>query len=161
MGLRPEEVAMNEPARETSLLDRSLAGLRVADAMHPGVISCPPDTPLRSVARMMSTYRVHAIVVLPRHMGDLVHSLSWGVVSDLDLLRAATGGDLDAQTAGAVAGTLVRSVELSAVLGDAVEAMHAEELSHLIVVDPYVGRPVGVLSTLDLARVLSGHAQNA
>jgi hypothetical protein len=34
-------------------------------------------------------------------------------------------------------------VELSALLGDAVEAMHAEELSHLIVVDPYVGRPVG------------------
>jgi predicted transcriptional regulator len=52
-------------------------------------------------------------------------------------------------------------VERSALLGDAVEAMHAEELSHLIVVDPYVGRPVGVMSTLDLARVLSGHAQNA
>jgi hypothetical protein len=59
---------MNEPTPETSLLDRSLAGLRAADAIHPGVISCPPDTPLRSVARMMSTYRVHAIIVLPRHM---------------------------------------------------------------------------------------------
>jgi CBS domain-containing protein len=81
-----------------------------------------------------------------------------GVVTDGDLLWAASGGDLDAETAGAVAGTLVRSVALSALLGDVVEAMHVEELSHLIVVDPYVGRPVGVLSTLDLARVLSGHA---
>jgi CBS domain-containing protein len=109
---------------------------------------------------MMSTYRVHAIIVLPRHMGDLAHSLSWSVVSDLDLMRAASGGDLDSQTVGAVAGTRVRSVELGAMLGEAVEAMLAEELSHLIVVDPYVGRPVGVLSTLDVARVLSGHTQH-
>jgi signal-transduction protein with cAMP-binding, CBS, and nucleotidyltransferase domain len=150
---------MNDPALQ-SLFDRTLGGLRVADAMHPGVISCQPDTPLRSVARMMSTYRVHAIIVLPRHMGDLAHSLSWSVVSDLDLMRAASGGDLDSQTVGAVAGTRVRSVELGAMLGEAVEAMLAEELSHLIVVDPYVGRPVGVLSTLDVARVLSGHTQH-
>ena len=27
---------------------------RVADAMSPGVISCPPETPLRVVARMMA-----------------------------------------------------------------------------------------------------------
>ena len=37
--------------------------LRVADVMHPGTIACPADTPLRSVARMMATYRVHAIIV--------------------------------------------------------------------------------------------------
>jgi CBS domain-containing protein len=41
----------------------SLGELRVADAMHPGLISCPPDAPLRTVARMMATYRVHTILV--------------------------------------------------------------------------------------------------
>jgi len=49
-------------------------------------------------------------------------------------------------------------MEPSALLGDVVAALRAEELSHRIVVDPYAGRPVGVLPTLDLARVLSGHA---
>ena len=41
----------------------ALRQLRVIDAMHPGLISCSLDTPLRTVARMMATYRVHAILV--------------------------------------------------------------------------------------------------
>jgi CBS domain-containing protein len=124
--------------------------------MHPGVISCLPETPLRAVARMMASYRVHAIIVMPRHMGDLAHSLSWGVVSDLDLIRGAQDGDVDSDSARAVARTPVRSIELMAPLVDAVDAMIAEGLSHLIVVEPHAGRPVGVLSTLDVARVLAG-----
>src|SRR5262249_50533427 len=35
----------------------------VRDAMSNGVISCPPETPLRVVARMMATFGVHAIFV--------------------------------------------------------------------------------------------------
>ena len=35
----------------------------VGDAMSHGVISCPPETPLRVVARMMATHGVHAIFV--------------------------------------------------------------------------------------------------
>jgi len=124
--------------------------------MHPGVISCLPETPLRAVARMMASYRVHAIIVMPRHMGDLAHSLSWGVVSDLDLIRGAQDGDVDTDTARTVAGTPVRSIESTAPLAGAVDAMIAEGLSHLIVVEPHAGRPVGVLSTLDVARVLAG-----
>ena len=124
--------------------------------MHPGVISCLPETPLRAVARMMATYRVHAIIVMPRHMGALTHSLSWGVVSDLDLIRGAQDGDVDSDSARTVARTPVRSIELMAPLADAVDAMIAEGLSHLIVVEPHAGRPVGVLSTLDVARVLAG-----
>jgi CBS domain-containing protein len=124
--------------------------------MHPGVISCLPETPLRAVARMMASYRVHAIIVMPRHMGDLDHSLSWGVVSDLDLIRGVQQGDVDSDSARTVAGTPVRSIELMAPLADAVDAMIAEGLSHLIVVEPHAGRPVGVLSTLDVARVLAG-----
>jgi hypothetical protein len=98
--------------------------------MHPGVISCLPETPLRAVARMMASYRVHAIIVMPRHMGDLAHSLSWGVVSDLDLIRGAQEGDVDSDTARTVAGTPVRSIELTAPLAGAVDAMIAEGLSH-------------------------------
>ena len=35
----------------------------VADAMHPGILSCDPDATLTEVARMMSTHHVHCIVV--------------------------------------------------------------------------------------------------
>jgi CBS domain-containing protein len=35
----------------------------VADAMSRGVLSCPPETSLRVVARMMATFGVHAIFV--------------------------------------------------------------------------------------------------
>lgn len=57
-----------------------LRKLRVAEAMHPGMIACPPDTPLRSVARMMATYRVHAIVV-HAHDEELLPAAPTGVSS--------------------------------------------------------------------------------
>ena len=41
----------------------ALGTLRVIDAMHPALITCSPDSSLRTIARMMATYRVHAILV--------------------------------------------------------------------------------------------------
>ena len=35
--------------------------------------------------------------------------------------------------------------------------MHAHQASHLVVVDAATGRPVGVLSTLDVAGLLAWH----
>jgi len=35
----------------------------VADAMSRGVIHCTPETPLRTVARLMETHNVHAVFV--------------------------------------------------------------------------------------------------
>jgi CBS domain-containing protein len=134
----------------------TLGGRSVADVMHPGLISCPPETPLRTVARMLAMYRVHAVVVFPRHMGDVDHALAWGVISDLDVARAAQEGDLDRLTAGAAAASAVRTVDVAAPLDEAVAAMVAESVSHAIVVDPRTGRPVGMLSTLDVARALTG-----
>jgi CBS domain-containing protein len=130
--------------------------LRVADVMHPGLISCPPETPLRTVARMLATYRVHAVVVFPRHMGDVDHALAWSVVSDLDVARAAREGGFDAQTAGAAAAGAVRTIDAAAPLADAVAAMVADGVSHVIAVEPTSGRPVGMLSTLDVARAVGG-----
>jgi CBS domain-containing protein len=47
-----------------SYLFPPLEDATVSDAMHPGIHACPADMPLRSVARMMSNYRVHAVAVL-------------------------------------------------------------------------------------------------
>jgi CBS domain-containing protein len=137
-------------------LDASIGDLCVADAMHDSVISCPPETSLRTVARMLATYRVHAIVVYPRHFGDLEHVTSWRVVSDLDLARAAREGDLDTETAGEIADTPVCCMSPSSPLKDAVEAMLTNGVSHVFVIDEPTARPIGVLSTLDVARALAG-----
>lgn len=135
---------------------RGLQRLRVIDAMHHGLISCPLDTPLRSVARMMATHRVHAILVTAHGEEELPGGSLWGVVSDTDLLAAAGKGDLDEQTARTIAATPAVTVFAEDELGRAAQLMLEHEVSHLIVVEPHSGRPVGVVSTLDLARALAG-----
>jgi CBS domain-containing protein len=137
------------------LMYPSLTELRVADAMHPGLISCAPGLPLRTVARMMATYRVHAVLVSgpgeTRGRGG-----PWGVVSDADLLRAAGTGDIDLTTAESAAVTPVRTVATDDDLASAAHLMVEHGSPHLIVVERRSGRPVGVLSTLDVARALAG-----
>jgi CBS domain-containing protein len=134
----------------------ALRQLRVIDAMHPGLISCSPDAPLRTVARMMATYRVHAILVTSHGEEELPGGGPWGIVADTDLLRAAEQGDMDAQTARTIAATPVLTVASSEALPRAAQLMVEHELSHLIVIEQLSARPIGVLSTLDVARALAG-----
>ena len=132
-----------------------LQKLRVVDAMHPGVIACPFETSLQTVARMMATYRVHAVVVLAHEGDEIPGGAIWGVVSDTDLLQAARAPDFDAQTADELAATPALTIASSESLERAVQLMVENELSHLIVVERRSGRPIGVLSTLDVARALA------
>ena len=134
----------------------ALGQLRVADAMHPGLISCSPDMPLRTVARMMATYRVHAILVTAHGAEELPGGSVWGVISDADLLRAAQAGALDEQPARTIAATPVLTITVGEELVHAAQLMVEHEVSHLIVVEPRSARPVGMLSTLDIARALAG-----
>lgn len=134
----------------------ALGSLRVADAMHPGLISCSPDTPLRTVARMMATYRVHAILVTAHGEEELPGGGAWGVVSDADLLRAARTDDLDVQASRAIAAAPVLTVTTGQELAHAAQVMAEHGIAHLIVVDPLSARPVGVLSSLDVSRALAG-----
>ena len=137
-------------------MQTALGGLRVIDAMHPGLISCPLDTPLRTVARMMATYRVHAILVTAHGEEELSGGGLWGIVSDTDLLRAAESADLDEQPAREIATTPVYTVATSDELERAAQLMVEHEVSHLIVIERRSTRPIGVISTLDIARALAG-----
>ena len=67
----------------------------VLDAMRLGVVSCPPDTTLREVARIMATYRIHSVVVTdvePRadlvrvHAGELAADVTVQAAADLELV---------------------------------------------------------------------------
>jgi len=126
----------------------------VLDAMSPGVISCPPETPLRVVARMMTTFNVHSIFVFGHRDEDDADAQLWGVVSDLDLV-AAGRLDVDQRTAGASAVTPIVAVRTDAPLVHAADLMAQHGIAHLAVVEPASGRPIGVISTLDVARAIA------
>lgn len=129
----------------------------VADAMSRGIIACPPETPLRIVARMMATFRVHAVFVL-EHVdeGDEAPQ-PWAVVSDLDLV-AASALDLDTLTAGATAVTPLVSISTQGSIDEAGSLMAQYGIAHLAATDPESGRPIGVISTLDIARAIAAGA---
>jgi len=133
-------------AFEGSYLTPSLEKAQVSDAMRVGVISCPPDTSMEAVARIMATNHVHAVVVLA---GDA----PWGVVTDRDLLGvASTAAD---RLAGTCATTDPVMVKPSAPLQEAVELMEHQKTSHVLVGDPESHHPIGVLSSLDIAGIVA------
>jgi len=126
----------------------------VGDSMSRGIISCPPETPLRVAARMMATFGVHAIFVFGHQDGDEEAAGLWGVISDLDLV-AATRLDLDTTTAGTTAVTPFVTVAADRPLGEAAELMAQHGIARLAVTDPLSRRPIGVISTLDVARAVA------
>ena len=124
------------------------AGIRVLDAMHDGVLTCSRHTSLAEVASLMSRRRVHCVVVTEAD-DDAV----WGIVSDLDLAAAAGVRDLEEQTAGATAATIALTIGPDETLQRAAQLMTEHATTHLLVVGE--GRPVGVISTLDVAAALA------
>ena len=66
----------------------------VRDVMHAGIISCPADTPLVEVARILSAQRVHAVVVTDLELTADGRRMTWGTVEANDLVNAlaAVGG---------------------------------------------------------------------
>lgn len=146
---------MSELLLERETKRRTLAEIEVAEAMHPGVLTCPLETPLRDVARMMALYRIHAVVAFGEDTDDANGVGLWGVISDLDLVQAAVGGDFEDRSAAGTAVTPVLSIADDDTLQRAAQLMSEHYVTHLVVVDSDTTRPVGVLSTLDIARALA------
>jgi CBS domain-containing protein len=126
----------------------------VEEAMHRGVLSVPLRAPLSQVAETMAKHHVHCVVAI----GDSTDGRGriWGLVSDLELTRIACTEGLQGRTAGGSATTELVTVVPRDSVHHAAELMTEHEVSHLIVVDPLTDRPVGVLSTLDIAEILAG-----
>ena len=122
----------------------------VADAMHPGIVTCDVEATVTEVAAAMADARIHCVVIAGvsrRHGGE---HLTWGVLSDLDLM-AALAADGEA-TAAALAATPTITIESGEPLSQAARIMAENQAAHLVVVEPGSDRPVGVISTLDVAR---------
>jgi CBS domain-containing protein len=137
-----------------SYLTPNFEHARVSDAMCPRVLTCDPQTTMVTVAQRMAGEHVHAIVVLREtvDMEGVVGHRPWGIVSDRDLLRCATV--IDDRVADDVAMGGVLLVHPDDRLTDVAERMLDQHTSHAIVVEPRTDRPVGVLSTLDIAGIL-------
>lgn len=123
----------------------------VGEVMHKGVLSCDRDASLLEVARTMAEKRVHCVVV---ECGSGDGGPLWGVVSGLDLVAAASVRGLDEQTAGGSAASPVVTITAGETLERAAQLMTEHGTAHIIVTDE-ARLPVGVLSTLDVARTLA------
>ncbi|HYN52464.1 MAG TPA: CBS domain-containing protein [Thermoleophilaceae bacterium] len=121
----------------------------VVDAMRIGIISCQPTASLKDVARIMATYRIHSVVVSEMEGGSPL-----GVISDVDLAAAAARGS-HLSTAAELARAEPVTVAADDSLGRAAQLMAEHEVSHLVVIQPHSGHPVGMLSALDVAGVLA------
>ena len=139
--------AIQDGSYRTPSLDHAV----VSDAMHSGVFMCQPEASLTQVARMMATHRIHCVVVAGESSGpDLV----WGMISDLDLVRAGLQ-DGEERTAGMILHRRLPTVEPGMVLREAAELMCEHGISHVLVAEPDRRQPVGILAMLDVVRVLA------
>jgi CBS domain-containing protein len=127
----------------------------VNEVMHYGVITAPPEMSPAGIARLMSRNRVHCVVVegITRRRDDQ-ETLVWGVVSDLDLMRAFAAEEVETSAGEMAAGEIV-TVDSSDGIDRVARLMAEHECTHLIVVSPETGEPVGVVSTLDIAQGLA------
>ena len=108
----------------------------VRDLMHPGLITCRPDTPLGQVAVLLDHHHVHALFVADRDGRPL------GVISDFDLLAAewlSTDREsletMKKMTAGELMTHPINSIEADVEYCDAAARMQAENISRLMVTE--------------------------
>ena len=124
-----------------------VGSLTLREVMRPGVITCPPEASLSTIATTMVTYGIHAVIVASPADTPLI-------VTDLELVRAAR------EQADVRASELTRepaaTLPIDATLEDAVELMTVLSTSHVIAVEPASDALAGVVLSLDVAAAIAG-----
>jgi CBS domain-containing protein len=127
----------------------------VAEAMSRPVVSCLPSTPLDEVAELMAGHGIHAVVLVAEDgLGDDTERLC-GIVSDTDLVAGVSHRNIDRQTALEATTSPLVTIRPTARLARAAELMASLGVTHVVVTTQGPAHPVGVLSTLDVARTLA------
>ena len=143
------------PVEETPKVEAPiLTTQKVRDLMHPGVITCSPDTPIVDVARIMTEKKVHALVIVDDQ------GFALGVISTTDLVNAGYVSP-DLQFRGLVARHLMTSPVIATnpdrPLEEAIQLLRDRRVHRLVVVneeDSNHLKPVGILSVTDLVHEL-------
>ena len=129
-----------------------MAGERVRDWMHHGVITCHPETPVAEVAQTMESEDISALVVVD-DAGDAV-----GVISRTDLVNARFIQPYLKHWVGMTAEHLmtrgVIGIGPEATIEEAAEKMRQQKIHRLVVTDQAgdCRHPIGILSVTDLAK---------
>lgn len=131
----------------------ALGRVRVDQVMSAPIQACESHLPLPAVAELMASRGIHLVAVVDA--AGAAPGAIVGVLSDLDLIAAADAGFEGRTAAQAAEESSLVSVPADAALSLAVRVMREERVHHVVAVDT-AGTPVGVLSTLDVARVLAG-----
>ena len=120
--------------------------------MHPGVITCRPDTPVDQVAITIDEKDISALVVVDEADNAI------GVISRTDLVNARFIQPYLKHWRGMSAKHLmskpVISVSPDTRIKEAVAVLQERRIHRLVVVEQHAGRvrPIGILSVTDLAR---------
>ena len=130
----------------------------VRDLMHPGVLTCQPDTSLGQVAVLLAQHRVHALIVPDRDGRTL------GIISDFDLL-AGEWLSIDAEsldtmrklTVSDLMSYPVDTIEADTPLGDAAHKLIEKDINRLLVTED--GNPVGMISISDFVASIAKEEQ--
>jgi CBS domain-containing protein len=124
----------------------------VREWMHPGVITCRPDTPVDQVAITMDEKDISALVVVDEADNAI------GVISRTDLVNARFIQPYLKHWRGMSAEHLmskpVISVSPDTRIKEAVAVLQERRIHRLVVAEQHAGRvrPIGILSVTDLAR---------
>lgn len=123
----------------------------VGDIMRAGIVSCARSASPTELARIMRVCRTDCVVVLSNGHSADEHPIVWGLVTESDLARPLAL-DSASETAEALATThVIRArADLTVAAGEALLA--ATGVSHLLVIDPEHGTPLGVVSARTLAQ---------
>ena len=127
----------------------ALRAFQVRDAMHVGLIKCPRETPLAEVARLMAVHRVHAIVTVGAEDRALGRRLRPRPGLGARHRRGSHGRRTQPRRTSCPSRPTTRSTMPPS-------SSASTPSTHLIVVEPATKRPVGVISTLDVAGVFAG-----
>jgi CBS domain-containing protein len=140
---------MNATAQILPRLDQ----IPVESVMHAGIVTCDPSAPLPAIARIFAEERIHCVVVNGIERTRAGDRLTWGIISDRDLMRALDAGDGGA-TAGMLAVTGLVTVDRLEPLDRAIQLMASYDVTHVLVVEH--AYPVGIVSALDVAGAAGG-----
>lgn len=132
------------------------AAMPVADVLRTGLARCTRETTAAEIARLMRV-GAQAVAVIEDH-GELGERV-WGVVCDLDLVKAVAADD-PRITAEALAATPIVRVRSDQTVQEAARAMVAAHAPGVLVTEPIHGQAIGWLSAVDLARRLAVTSPN-
>ncbi|MEW6567288.1 MAG: CBS domain-containing protein [Chloroflexota bacterium] len=125
----------------------------VRDLMHPGLVTCRPETTLGQAAVLLTQHRFHSLIVADGEGRPL------GILTDFDLLAAewlSTDDEslqvMRKMTAGELMTTPIDTIGANEPASVAAERMHSSGISRLMVTEG--GNPVGVISVSDLVASL-------